>query len=143
MKRFRPLLADRKIIEVEMGEGNRAPLSWPHPGFMLSLDFPIKPGIGPFLDGLDERVLAAGGRLYFAKDSRAKALHVSQMYPRLDEWRAVSAKADPDDVIRLRPRRTARLSRGLVIHQMNQSATRALAIIGRCLDNEIYCYTTR
>jgi len=32
-----------------MGEGNRAPLSWPHPGFMLSLDFPIKRGIGPSL----------------------------------------------------------------------------------------------
>ncbi|MBV8181901.1 MAG: FAD-binding oxidoreductase [Mycobacterium sp.] len=81
-----------------MGEGNRAPLSWPHPGFMLSLDFPIKDGIGAFLDGLDERVLAAGGRLYFAKDSRAKAHHVPQMYPRLDEWRAVRAKADPDGV---------------------------------------------
>lgn len=81
-----------------MGPGNRAPLSWPHPGFMLSLDFPFKPGIGAFLDALDERVLDAGGRLYFAKDSRAKAHHIPQMYPRLNEWRMVRAKADPDGV---------------------------------------------
>jgi decaprenylphospho-beta-D-ribofuranose 2-oxidase len=81
-----------------MGPGNRAPLSWPHPGFMLSLDFPIKAGIGAFLDGLDERVLYAGGRIYFAKDSRAKAQHIPQMYSRLDEWRTVRAKTDPDGV---------------------------------------------
>jgi len=59
-----------------MGAGNRAPLSWPHPGFMVSLDFPIKPGIGAFFDSLDERVLDAGGRLYLAKDSRAKARYI-------------------------------------------------------------------
>ncbi|WP_197499399.1 FAD-binding oxidoreductase [Mycobacterium sp. 1245852.3] len=81
-----------------MGPGNRAPLSWPHPGFMLSLDFPIKPGIGAFLDGLDERVLDVGGRIYFAKDSRAKAHQIPQMYPRLDEWRAIRATTDPGGV---------------------------------------------
>ena len=80
-----------------MGAGNRAPLSWPHPGFMLSLDFPIKPGIGAFLNGLDERVLDAGGRIYFAKDW-TKAHHIPQMYPRLDEWRTIRAKTDPDGV---------------------------------------------
>jgi hypothetical protein len=35
---------------------------------MLTLDFPIKSGFGAFLDDLDERVLDAGGLLYFAKD---------------------------------------------------------------------------
>jgi decaprenylphospho-beta-D-ribofuranose 2-oxidase len=81
-----------------MGKGNRAPLSWPHPGFMLSLDFPVRRDIGAFFDSLDERVLDAGGRLYFAKDSCAKAYLIPKMYPRLDEWRAVRAKADPDRV---------------------------------------------
>lgn len=81
-----------------MGASNRAPLSWPHPGFMLSLDFPIKPGIGAFLDGLDERVLDAGGRLYFAKDSRAKARDIPKMYPCLDEWRTIRNNADPGGV---------------------------------------------
>jgi decaprenylphospho-beta-D-ribofuranose 2-oxidase len=59
---------------------------------------PSSPVSGHSSTGLDERVLAAGGRLDFAKDSRAKAHHVPQMYPRLDEWRAVRAKADPDGV---------------------------------------------
>lgn len=81
-----------------MGPGNRAPLSWPHPGLMLSLDFPIKPGIGPFLNEVDEHVLDMKGRLYFAKDSRTRAHHIPQMYPRLNDWRAIRAKADPDGV---------------------------------------------
>lgn len=81
-----------------MGDANPAPLSWPHPGFMLSLDFPMRPGLGRFCDELDERVLAAGGRLYFAKDSRTTPDRVARMYPRLDEWRAVRDAADPDGV---------------------------------------------
>lgn len=81
-----------------MGEGNPAPLSWPHPGLMLSLDFPVRPGLGRFCDELDERILAAGGRLYFAKDSRTTPDRVGRMYPRLDEWRAVRDGADPEGV---------------------------------------------
>ncbi|MGO4200413.1 FAD-binding oxidoreductase [Rhodococcus sp. TAF43] len=81
-----------------MGDGNPAPLSWPHPGFMLSLDFPMRRGLGRFCDELDERVLAAGGRLYFAKDSRTTPERVEQMYPRLAEWRAVRDRMDPERV---------------------------------------------
>ncbi|WP_114719489.1 FAD-binding protein [Rhodococcus sp. AG1013] len=81
-----------------MGDGNPAPLSWPHPGFMLSLDFPMRRGLGRFCDELDERVLAAGGRLYFAKDSRTRPERVEQMYPRLAEWRAVRDRMDPERV---------------------------------------------
>ncbi|MFD4182789.1 FAD-binding protein [Rhodococcus sp. NPDC058514] len=79
-----------------MGDSNPAPLSWPHPGFMLSLDFPIRAGLGRFCDELDEQVLAAGGRLYFAKDSRTTPERITQMYPRLDEWRSVRDSVDPD-----------------------------------------------
>ncbi|QBJ98844.1 FAD-binding oxidoreductase [Rhodococcus sp. ABRD24] len=81
-----------------MGDGNPAPLSWPHPGFMLSLDFPMKRGLGRFCDDLDERVLEAGGRLYFAKDSRTTPERVARMYPRLDEWRAIRDRVDPGGV---------------------------------------------
>ncbi|MFD6160540.1 FAD-binding protein [Nocardia sp. NPDC060256] len=81
-----------------MGPGNQAPLSWPHPGFMLSLDFPLKPGLGEFCAELDQRVLAAGGRLYFAKDSRTTPEMVRAMYPRLDEWRRVRDAIDPERV---------------------------------------------
>jgi len=53
-----------------MGASYRASLPWPHPGFMRSLDFPVRSGIGASFDSLDERVIDVGGRLYFAKDSR-------------------------------------------------------------------------
>ncbi|QLY34578.1 FAD-binding oxidoreductase [Nocardia huaxiensis] len=81
-----------------MGPGNAAPLSWPHPGFMLSLDFPLAPGLGEFCAELDERVLAAGGRLYFAKDSRTTPEMIRAMYPRLEEWRRVRDAVDPERV---------------------------------------------
>ncbi|MEU4316178.1 FAD-binding oxidoreductase [Nocardia sp. NPDC024068] len=81
-----------------MGPSNAAPLSWPHPGFMLSLDFPITPGLADFCDDLDERVLDAGGRLYFAKDSRTTPQMIRAMYPRLDEWRRIRDEADPQRV---------------------------------------------
>lgn len=78
-----------------MGPGNPAPLSWPHPGFMLSLDFPLTTGLAEFCDDLDQRVLDAGGRLYFAKDSRTTPHMIRAMYPRLDEWRRTRDEADP------------------------------------------------
>jgi decaprenylphospho-beta-D-ribofuranose 2-oxidase len=81
-----------------MGDGNAAPLSWPAPGWMLSVDFPIKDGLSRFSEELDDEVLAAGGRLYTAKDSRMSAGAFAQMYPRLDEWRKIRASVDPEGV---------------------------------------------
>ena len=37
--------------------------------------------------------------MYLAKDSRMRPEHVSAMYPRLDEWRAVRASLDPDGAL--------------------------------------------
>jgi decaprenylphospho-beta-D-ribofuranose 2-oxidase len=47
------------------------------------------------LHGLDELVLGAGGRHYLAKDAHMTPDAVRRGYPRLDEWRAVRAEADP------------------------------------------------
>ncbi|OQO90833.1 decaprenylphosphoryl-beta-D-ribose oxidase [Saccharomonospora piscinae] len=81
-----------------MGEANPAPLSWPSPGWMLSVDFPVKRGLDTFCDELDAAVLAAGGRLYTAKDSRTSPETFHRMYPRLDEWRKVRDSVDPDRI---------------------------------------------
>jgi len=81
-----------------MGPSSRAPLSWPHPGFMLSLDFPVKAGLNEFCAELDRRVLDAGGRLYFAKDSRTTPEMIRVMYPRLEEWRRIRDAVDPERV---------------------------------------------
>lgn len=80
------------------GPGNQAPLSFPIPGWNVCVDFPIKPGLNEFLNGLDRRVLEFGGRLYTAKDSRTTAEVFHAMYPRIDEWIAVRRKVDPDGV---------------------------------------------
>lgn len=80
------------------GPGNRAPLSFPIPGWNICVDFPIKPGLNEFVSELDRRVMEFGGRLYTAKDSRTTAETFHAMYPRIDEWIAVRRKVDPNRV---------------------------------------------
>ncbi|RKS10637.1 decaprenylphospho-beta-D-ribofuranose 2-oxidase [Nocardiopsis sp. Huas11] len=83
-----------------MGEPTPGPLSFPRPGWSLAMDLPAAlPGLAGLFDGFDERVLAAGGRLYLAKDGRARAETVHAMYPDLPAWREVRDKADPAGVL--------------------------------------------
>lgn len=80
------------------GEGNRAPLSFPRPGWTLCVDIPVNDGLGALCDELDELVLDAGGRHYLAKESRTTPEAIRRGYPRLDEWRKVRDAADPTGV---------------------------------------------
>jgi decaprenylphospho-beta-D-ribofuranose 2-oxidase len=81
------------------GESNPAPLSFPRPGWTLAVDVPSGvDGLATVLDRLDEEVLAAGGRLYLAKDSRMSPAMMAATYPRLAEWQRQRDAMDPDGV---------------------------------------------
>ncbi|MFE7167397.1 FAD-binding protein [Streptomyces sp. NPDC057616] len=92
------------------GEAGEGWLSFPVPGWSLALALPARlPGLGAFLDGLDEEVAAAGGRVCLAKDARLRPDLLAAMYPRLDDFRALRAALDPRAVF------TSDLSRRLAL----------------------------
>lgn len=87
-----PLLAVLK----RFGSANEGLLSFPMPGFTLSVDFPnTGAGLAELLMRLDELVIDCGGRVYLAKDARLPPAAFEQMYPRADEFRQVKRQLDP------------------------------------------------
>jgi decaprenylphospho-beta-D-ribofuranose 2-oxidase len=84
------------VVFKRLGRGGGG-LSFPIPGWTLTVDLPAAwDGLAPLLDGIDELVAEAGGRLYLAKDSRMRPELLGAMYPELERWRELRARMDPD-----------------------------------------------
>jgi decaprenylphospho-beta-D-ribofuranose 2-oxidase len=73
-------------------------LSFPRAGYTFAIDFPVRARTAELAHELDAMVLDAGGRIYLGKDSYVTAETFRRMYPRIDEWLAVKAKYDPENV---------------------------------------------
>lgn len=69
------------------GEANNNPLSFPIEGYTLALDFKINRQLPGLLKRLDERVIAAGGRVYLTKDAFLSEISFKKMYP---DWEKFS-----------------------------------------------------
>ncbi|WP_339036013.1 FAD-binding oxidoreductase [Bradyrhizobium symbiodeficiens] len=83
----------------KLGQGDGI-LSFPLPGYTLALDFPVKGDILNFLDEIDRLVVAAGGRLYLAKDARQSRATFEAGYPALQRFNAIRKSLDPAGNIR-------------------------------------------
>ncbi len=80
-----------------MGAEGEGLLSFPLPGFTLSLDFAYTgPDLIALLHRLDEIVLRHGGRVYLAKDACLRAELFREMYPGLPRFHEIKQKLDPE-----------------------------------------------
>lgn len=84
------------VVLKRFGDANPAPLSFPMPGWTLTVDIPTRAeGLGQLLHLLDEVVMQSGGRHYLAKDAHTTPTAIRRGYPRLDEWKQIQRSVDP------------------------------------------------
>jgi FAD/FMN-containing dehydrogenase len=83
----------------KLGAANDGMLSFPFEGFTLTLDIAVRDGLQEFIQGLTERVVESGGRIYLAKDAMMNPESFRAMYPRFEEFLSVKQKLDPDGLL--------------------------------------------
>lgn len=91
----------------DCGPEGRGTLSFPLEGTSIAVDMPVTHDIQRVVDGLNEFLIAAGGRIYLTKDRFTRPEHFRAMEPRLPAFEALRAKWDPQR--RLRSAQSRRL----------------------------------
>lgn len=81
-----------------LGPGGHG-LSFPMEGYTLALDLPANAATFALLDALDRSVVAAGGRLYLAKDARQSRDTFEAGYPALPAFRDLRRQLGADGVL--------------------------------------------
>jgi decaprenylphospho-beta-D-ribofuranose 2-oxidase len=81
----------------DFGPESDAYLSFPLEGTTLALDLPYRgPRTEALIHELNAVVIAAGGRVYLAKDAVTRPEDFALMSPRLESWRKVRDRWDPE-----------------------------------------------
>ncbi len=93
-------LASPLAVLKRMGPGRAGYLSFPMEGYTLAVDFANRAEARELIKRLEDMAVAAGGRIYFAKDSLSRGTDLAAMYPELDDWRRVTDAADPEARLR-------------------------------------------
>jgi FAD/FMN-containing dehydrogenase len=91
----------------DCGPEGKGVLSFPLEGTSVAVDLAVGDDTQRIVDKLNEFVVAAGGRVYLAKDRFTRAEHFRAMEPRLDRFMAIREKYDPHR--RLRSAQSVRL----------------------------------
>jgi decaprenylphospho-beta-D-ribofuranose 2-oxidase len=91
----------------DCGPEGKGVLSFPLEGTSIAVDMPVTPDIQRIVDGLNEFLIAAGGRIYLTKDRFTRPEHFRAMEPRLPAFEALREQWDPQR--RLRSAQSRRL----------------------------------
>lgn len=84
------------VVIKDFGGEGRGLLSFPRPGITVCLDLPLADRRTlPAVEALNEVVIAAGGRIYLAKDQFTTAAQFRRLEPRLDVFQAARDRFDP------------------------------------------------
>ncbi len=79
------------------GESQRGLLSFPMPGYTLSLDIALAhPDVFELLHELDSIVIANAGRIYLAKDATLSPVNFRGMYAQYTDWLKYKNNFDPN-----------------------------------------------
>ena len=81
----------------DCGPEGRGTLSFPRPGISIACDIPMRgDATQRLVDALNAVVVSAGGRIYLTKDSLTRREDYERMDPRLERFREVRRKWDPE-----------------------------------------------
>lgn len=92
-------LASPLAVLKRMGKGRAGYLSFPMEGYTLAVDFPNRAAARDLIAQLEKATIAAGGRIYLAKDALSNGPAIKAMYPEFKKWAAAAAKADPKGML--------------------------------------------
>jgi decaprenylphospho-beta-D-ribofuranose 2-oxidase len=85
----------------DCGAEGKGMLSFPKPGISFALDIPNHGAqTQALVDALDAMVIAAGGRVYLAKDAFTRSESFRRMEPRLEGWMRVRRRWDSGGILR-------------------------------------------